>query len=154
LYVRASDGTLWSGWVAFTMTAPLNRTPVVSASNLTAVHLQTSVAALSLFSATDADGDSITKYALWDTQGNGHWVVNGATQATNAEIDITAAQLALTTYRSGNGTDQLYVRAYDGIAWGAWQAFTVIAPVNQAPVVTAPNVAIPTGGSRAASSLF
>ena len=53
-------------------------------------------AASSLFMARDADGDTITKIALWDTgTGGGHFVVNGVAQAPNVEIDVTAAaQLA------------------------------------------------------------
>src|SRR5207244_13026701 len=84
----------------------VDHAPVATASHAstTVVHNQT-VAATSLFSATDSDGDTITKYALWDTEGNGHWVVNGVVQATNAEIDITAAQLAQPVYQSGVGTD-------------------------------------------------
>jgi len=52
-------------------------------------------AASSLFMARDADGDTITKIALWDTgTGGGHFVVNGVA-APNVEIDVTAAaQLA------------------------------------------------------------
>jgi hypothetical protein len=49
-------------------------------------------AASSLFMARDADGDTITKIALWDTgTGGGHFVVNGVAQAPNVEIDVTAA---------------------------------------------------------------
>jgi hypothetical protein len=46
--------------------------------------------------ARDADGDTITEIALWDTgTGGGHFVVDGVAQAPNVEIDVTAAaQLA------------------------------------------------------------
>ncbi|MBX4340964.1 hypothetical protein K4G93_22815, partial [Mycobacterium tuberculosis] len=90
----------------------------VSASGFTAAHGQASVAASGLFSATDQDHDAITQYALWDSNGNGHWVVNGAVQATEVEIDITAAQLAQTSYQFGQAPDQLWARAYDGYLWG------------------------------------
>ena len=69
-----------------------------------------SVAASSLFTATDPDGDDIITYALKDMTGNGYFVVNGVVQATNVEIDLTAAQLAQTIYQSGSGTDQLAVQ--------------------------------------------
>jgi len=49
------------------------------------------------FSATDADGDTITNYQFWDSTADpasGHWVVGGVTQGTNVAIDVTAAQLA------------------------------------------------------------
>ncbi|MHC2467869.1 hypothetical protein [Bradyrhizobium embrapense] len=123
LWVKANDGSMWSAWKSFTATAT-NQAPTVSVANVVTVSGQT-FAASNLFSATDADGDAITKYALWDSNTNGHWSVNGATQAANTEIDITAAQLSQTTYQAGSGTDQLWIRANDGIAWGAWQPFNV-----------------------------
>jgi hypothetical protein len=68
--------------------------PVVSVASRITVPGQTS-AASSLFMARDSDGDTITKIALWDTgTGGAHFVVNGVAQATNVEIDVTAAQLA------------------------------------------------------------
>ncbi|MDA9435042.1 hypothetical protein XH88_25200, partial [Bradyrhizobium sp. CCBAU 51627] len=75
----------------------------------------------------------------------------GVTQAANTEIVITAAQLAQTSYIAGSGTDHLYVRAFDGSSWSTWQAFTA-GPTP--PVVTAANVALAVGQSRAASGLF
>ena len=75
---------------------------MVTTSNKTVTHNQ-SIAASSLFTATDPDGDTITTYALKDVTGNGHFVVNGVVQATNVEIDLTAAQLAQTTYVAGFG---------------------------------------------------
>jgi len=61
-------------------------------------------AASSLFSVTDADNDSITKYQFWDSTANatsGHWSVVGVAQGTNVAIDVTAAQLASTTFQGG-----------------------------------------------------
>ncbi len=153
LYIRANDGYQWGAWTPFTATPGPDHAPVVSASNLAAAHNQ-SLAASSLFSVTDADGDSMTKYDFYDATGNGHFVLNGVTQSTATIIDITAAQLANMSYQSGSGTDQLYVRAFDGDLWSAWQPFTVTAPADQAPVVTAPNAGIAATSSVAASSLF
>ena len=45
---------------------------------------------------------------------------NGVTQPTSTDVYVTAAQLAQTTYQSGNGTDTLWVRANDGSQWSAW----------------------------------
>ncbi len=150
LYARAFDGDLWSSWQLF---AAGPTAPVVVASNLAAAHNQ-SLAASSLFAASDPDGDTITNYEFYDATGNGHFVAGGVAQAAATVIDITAAQLASTTYQSGSGSDQLYVRANDGTLWSTWQPFTVTAPVDQPPVVTAANAAIATGQSVAASSLF
>ena len=95
----------WSAWQGVTATVSSDQAPVVTALKKTVTHKQ-SIAASSLFTATDPDGDAITTYALKDLTGNGHFVVNGVTQATNVEIDLTAAQLAQTTYQSGSGSDQ------------------------------------------------
>ncbi len=148
LWVRANDGTQWGRWTAFAATAT-DQPPVVSASNVTTVSGQV-FAASSLFSVTDADGDTMTKYALWDTNGNGHWSVNGATQAANVEVDITAAQLSETTYQAGSGTDQLWIRAYDGIAWGAWQPFYATGESPSTATIAAGTTLELTGASNAA----
>ena len=55
----------------------------------------------------------------------GYFVVNGVIQASNTEIDVTAAQLAQTIYVSGSGSEQLSVRVSDGTLWSAWQTISV-----------------------------
>src|SRR5262249_32937665 len=115
---------------------------------------------------------------------SGHFVVNGAAQAAggaggqlvaggggglpkggtsqsaggqpaNVAIDVTAAQLAQTTSQSGSGSDLLWVRAFDGIDWSLWTSFTVTAPLDSAPTVTAqdPQV-VAKNASIAVTSLF
>ncbi len=64
------------------------------------------VAASSLFTASDPDGDAITTYAFQDT-GSGHFVLNGVVQANNQEIDVTAAQLSQLSYQNAVGTDSV-----------------------------------------------
>jgi hypothetical protein len=95
LWVGAYDGTLWGNWSnSFTVTGQADAAPTVTASNVTAAHGQ-SFAASSLFTASDADGDTISKYAFWDTgTGGGHFVLNGVAQGVGQEIDVTAAQLS------------------------------------------------------------
>ncbi|MHC2251102.1 autotransporter passenger strand-loop-strand repeat protein [Bradyrhizobium embrapense] len=158
LYIKANDGTLWGGWTAFTATPGSDHAPVATAQNVTASHGQTSALASSLFSVSDAENDAITQYAFWDTGGNGHWVVNGVAQAANVEIDVSAANLSQVSYMFGPGgstPDTLYVRANDGSKWGAWAAFTATPGPDQAPVVTAQNLAAVHGEfSTLASSLF
>ena len=66
--------------------------------------------------ASDGDGDAIAKYQLWDSTADpasGHWLVNGTAQGANQAIDVTAAQLAQTSFQSGSGSDTVYVRAFD-----------------------------------------
>jgi len=65
----------------------------------------------SLFSVTDADGDFIAKYQVFDSTSDpssGYWAINGVAQGSNVAIDVTAAQLASTTFQSGSGSDDLW----------------------------------------------
>ncbi|MBV9816157.1 MAG: right-handed parallel beta-helix repeat-containing protein [Alphaproteobacteria bacterium] len=130
LWVRAYDGTQWSAWSpSFTVSAQSIDTPAVvtpTSSNIAASPGQLFDAS-SLFTASDPDGDAITQYDFWDTGGGGgQFLVDGAAQPANGDIYVSAAQLAQTAYQSGNGTDTLWVRAYDGTQWSAWSpSFTV-----------------------------
>jgi hypothetical protein len=85
-----------------------------------------SLAASSLFSVSDADGDAITSYHFWDSTAgatSGHFEINGVAQGTNQAIDVSAAQLSQTTFQTGTTADDLWVQAFDGTAWSAWQEF-------------------------------
>jgi hypothetical protein len=162
LYVRAFDGKNWSvgsgTWTMFHITGPVNHAPVVAAADVSATAHQI-IAASSLFSVTDADGDAITEYQFWDgTAGAGHFTVNGVIQGINQIIDVPAAQLSQTSFQTGSGTDDLYVRAFDGKNWsvesGTWTMFHVTGPANHAPVVVAADVSATAGQIVAAPSLF
>jgi VCBS repeat-containing protein len=117
------------GTAAGTLTINLDRLPVVTAANVVLGAGHTSVAATSLFTASDPDGNAITTYAFQDT-GNGHFVLNGLVQANNQEIDVTAAQLSQLTYQGvpGAAPDTVEVRVNDGTLWSNWTSFTVIGP--------------------------
>ena len=154
LWVRANDGFDWSAWKEFHVNAPINHAPVATAPDFTASHSQ-NIAASALFSLTD--GDAITKYQFWDSTADpasGHWVVNGAVQGAGQAIDVTAAQLAQTTFQSDLGSDDLWVRANDGFDWSAWKEFHVNAPVDQKPVVSGSDANLPLNGSVPVMSLF
>jgi hypothetical protein len=133
----------------------VDQAPVVTTSAQYMMRNQT-IAASSLFTATDPDGDAITIYALKDPSGHGYFVVNGVIQASNTEIDLTAAQLAQTTYVSGRRSEQVSVRVSDGTLWSAWQTVSVnVAARNEkAPVVTTSSLTTLAGQTFAASSLF
>ena len=168
LYIRAYDGISWSVMVgawdhfSYTGSAPTNHAPVVTVADMSATVGQT-LSASSLFSVADADNDAITKYQFWDaTTGGGYFTVNGVTQGANQIIEVTAAQLAQTSFVVGAGGDDLFVRAYDGTTWsvavGAWDHFhmtgTSSAPTNHAPVVTVADKSATVGQTLSASSLF
>src|SRR5205085_3501588 len=86
LEVRAFDGIAWSAadnaaWSPFSVSVP-DAAPVVSTSNVSKAHFQ-SYALSSLFTVADADGDSMTRYQLWDSTrdtNSGHIEINGLAQ--------------------------------------------------------------------------
>jgi hypothetical protein len=139
LQIRAFDGISWSAgddasWSPFAVSVPAYTLPAVTTADTTAGHGQ-SLALSSLFSVSDPDGDTITKYQLWDSTADpssGHFVVNGTPQPERAVIDITAAQLAQTTFLVGTAGDNLQIRAFDGYSWSAadnasWAPFHITA---------------------------
>jgi hypothetical protein len=151
IFVRVFDGKNWSvengTWTKFHVTGAAsggsaNHAPMVTVADVSATAGQT-IAASSLFSVTDADGDTITKYQFWDgTAGAGHFAVNGVTQGINQIIDVSAAQLAQTSFQVGSGTDFLYVRAFDGQNWsvenGTWTSFHVSGAASSRNIDTDP----------------
>src|SRR5207248_1352698 len=77
-----------------------------------------------LFAGNDADGDPLTYY-LYDANASansGHWVVNGTIVPAQTIYQVTAAQLAQTTFLAGAAgtTDGIYVEAYDGKTYSGW----------------------------------
>ena len=58
--------------------------------------------------------------------GGGHFVVNGAPQTLGHAIDVAASQLAQAIFVAAStpATDQLWVRAFDGMLWSDWHPFT------------------------------
>ena len=122
-----SDGN--GGTTTASLTVTLDRSPVATASNVTLSTGHTTVAATSLFSSIDPDGNAITTYAFEDT-GSGHFILNGVVEPNNQEIDVTAAQLSHLTYQgvAGSTTDTVEVRVNDGTLWSNWTSFTVTPP--------------------------
>jgi Ca2+-binding RTX toxin-like protein len=162
VWVRVNDGLEWGAWESWTMSTVLhdpNAAPVVTAANST-VLLDQNVAASTLFSVTDADEDVITQYELWDsTAGNGHFTVSGAEQGVNVTIGVTAAALADTQFAaaSATGSDTVWVRAYDGMAWSDWKSWTMSSwphLTNAAPSVSASNAGILRNEALSASMFF
>ena len=122
-----SDGN--GGTANASLTITLDRAPVVTATNVALSAGHTTVAASSLFSTTDPDGNTITTYAFEDT-GSGHFLLNGVAEANNQEIDVSAAQLSQLTYQGvvGAAPDTVEVRVNDGTSWSSWTSFTVTSP--------------------------
>ncbi len=130
MYVRAFDGTDWSAWDAFNFTTLANRPPVAT---ITDHSLGTNEwAKLSNWvSYSDADGNGATKYQFWDGgtgASSGYiWTPDNAHQPAGSAITVLAADLANAWVRGGqtSGSETMWVRAFDGTDWGAWDAFTL-----------------------------
>ena len=89
---------------------------------------------------TDSEGDTATHYQVWDSEGgNSFWVqYTGYVDASSGYM-ITADQLSGLWLRSDavDSSQNLWVRAYDGNSWGAWDSFTLTTEVpNTAPTAT------------------
>jgi hypothetical protein len=109
LYVRANNGFQWGPWSAgFAVTAPIDGAPVATPVTASmSVARGQSLAAAGLFNVNDPENDRIVTYDFWNRgTGGAHFVVNGATQGSNRDVYVTAAQLAQATYQSGPGTDR------------------------------------------------
>jgi len=155
--VRANDGVDWGAWTSFTLNTRLpNRAPVVSSTN-TGVVVNTSVAASTLFSVTDADGDPMTQYQFYDAgAGGGHFTINGAAQPALTVLTVNAVDLTNTNYAGGAtpGSETLYARANDGSDWSTWTSWTEMTVANHPPVVTASDASVNLNTAVPVSTLF
>jgi hypothetical protein len=150
--------------LGFHITPPVNHAPVITvpSANVAATAGQV-IAASSLFTATDADGNTLSYYIYDDNTAanSGHFVVNGTVVPAQDAYLITAAQLAQTSFVAGAAgtSDQLRVIAYDGQTYSNNSIFNYLnvnVAGNHAPVITVPsaNVAANAGQVIAASNLF
>jgi hypothetical protein len=154
IYERASDGILFSAWVSINATGT-NTAPVVTPVHSTVSGANNITLAVSnLFTANDADGDPIVQYDFWNSGGGGGcWLLNGNSLTPNQDNFVDAAQLSQVSYRAGTSTDTIWMRASDGLQFGAWpQGLTVV----DAPVAnpTSNSVLAANGQTFAATSLF
>lgn len=98
----------------------------------------------SWLSYSDADGNPAIQYQFWDgggavdsgyfwTSGNEHW-------GSGTAITVNAADIGDVYVRGGSnlagGSETMYVRAFDGTSWGAWDSFTLTTQPNTVPVAT------------------
>ena len=156
LFVNVYDGSTFSGPKEFHVNLPVNQAPTVSAPDFSASRGQV-INASSLFSANDANGDSLLYFFYDNTAGpaSGHFTVNGVEQAAGTTFAVTAAQLAQTTFTAGTGSsDDLFVNVYDGTTFSGPKEFHVNIPANQAPTVSAPDFSASKGQVVNASQLF
>ena len=136
----------------------VNRAPVLSVTPAVSANPNQSLQASSLFSATDADGDTLTYFFQDGTSAatSGHFVLNGTAIAQGAAFHITgAAQLAQLTFVAGSVDDDLSMQlADDKGALSAGAAVHVHA--NHTPVLTVPSSTVTANLNQSlqAASLF
>ena len=141
MWVRAFDGTDWGAWDAFTFTTVANTAPVATINDHSLQANQWSRVD-SWISYSDANGNPATQYQFWDggTGANSgyFWTPGNAHHAAGAAITVAAADLDDVWVRGGQagGSETMWVRAFDGTDWGAWDAFTFTTVANTAPVAT------------------
>jgi hypothetical protein len=158
LRAGAYDGLQWSAWQAFEVTTQVNQAPAVGSASVTLGRGEWRSIALS---ASDPDGDAITKFRVRDTNtdpNSGHFwssSVGDIPASDNGWYEITPVGFQNLWVNGGLQvqTDVYEVQAYDGSVWGASGTITA-ATANAAPVVQAPNLSLDAGQSVLASSLF
>ncbi|USR91411.1 DUF4114 domain-containing protein [Phormidium yuhuli AB48] len=143
--INAHDGTTW-GRAAYTTitTQPVNRPPVVRTNDQTVKRGQSITPN---FTVTDADGDTITRYAIYDGNTNsnsGYFTLNGVKQSAGQVISFNANQLSGLKFVGGSTatTDNLFIAAYDGKDWSSWSQYTVTTQGGSAPTVNIQNATV------------
>ena len=129
MYVRAFDGASWSNWDSFNFSST-TATPVASINeyNLSANQWAQVV---NWTSVSDADGDAISKYQFWDSNGAANsgyfWTPENSRWASSTTIEVDASDLNDVWVRAGAvaGSDTMYVRAFDSTAWSSWNSFVI-----------------------------
>ena len=110
-------------------TATTATSPIVAPNNSSILgSCSNPVAASTLFTAGDQDGDSIIQYDFWGSgTAGGHWLLNNTALANGQDNFVDAAQLSQVTYQGGVGTETIWVRA-DGVQYGAWTSINATTP--------------------------
>ena len=99
-----------------------NLGPTTDVTAFTNLQTGKTIAAGSLFAASDPDYDSITQFRVMDASNNGgYFALNGVHQSAGAWTTVSSAQLANLTYTSatwGSTSETIQVQAFDGKSWG------------------------------------
>jgi hypothetical protein len=157
LQVRVFDGTDWSNLTSFTLTTQMNALPVVTMPNA-ALQIGGAISLNNFYNYSDANNQLPTQYELWDggTAASSAYFYSGTTgvrYGADQSIIVSAANMANTYLHAGtsSGTEIMYVRAFDGLEWGAWDSFTM-SSVNTAPVAAIGDHSLPLNQWQAVSN--
>lgn len=130
MWVRAFDGREWGNWDSFTLTTQMNVAPVATIANHNlAVNQWAQVN--TWLSYSDANGQPATMYEFWDggTAANSGYLYSNASEhhAADTSITVMASDISSVWVRGGSapGSEQMFVRAFDGFAWSNWDQFTL-----------------------------
>ncbi len=137
IWANASDGSLKSAPVNFSITPPTNSAPVVTATDL---H-ETLGAPPTLVSSqvTYIDESPAMSWRIQDisTDGTSALLLNGSPLNASQTVALTPAQFAALTIGQVTSSHDVYVVASDGFKFSAPAHFTITPPVNSAPVLVA-----------------
>jgi hypothetical protein len=131
LWVRASDGILWSDWTGFNVTAPPDQAPTVSGYD-TSMIVNSTRSVLNLFHLALPNGNTIQSVQLWDSNADptsGHWLVGNtiepAQQAITVDWGTYTTAVNFQAASSAGTMDRIWERASDGMLWSDWHAINV-----------------------------
>src|SRR5262249_4372474 len=148
MWVRSLDGGVWGDWHAFTFNTLPNHAPVATINDHSLATNEWARGSSGL-SYSDSDGNPAKKNQFWDDGGaasRGYvWTPDNEHHAAGTTIEVTAADVGNVWVRGGafGGSETMWVRAFDGTDWSAWDAFTLTTR-NTAPVVTVNDHAVQT----------
>jgi hypothetical protein len=149
MQVRAFDGTDWSVWDTFKVTTLPNAAPVATVSDLK-VKANQWLKMTDVLKFSDKNGDAAVQYQFMDLYDNAggtsgyFWTPDNARHAANTTITVDAADIGNVWVRGaqGAGWENMHVRVFDGMSWGAWDKFKITTVANVAPVATMPDVKV------------
>ncbi len=128
MWVRAFDGSDWSAWDSFVFTTQGNTPPVATIADQSLQTNQWSQVN-SWVTYSDTENSAATQYEFWDggtASDSGYFYTPGNAQhAANTSITVAASDLDSVWVRGGQtgGSETMWVRAFDGSDWSAWDSF-------------------------------
>ena len=138
LWVRANDGLSWGEWFAFDLTTT-NTAPTASIDDQSALPNAT-IQLQDVLTVTDADGDAITRYQLWDDDGPDSWVVDGIPVDASSGAFVNDLSSVMMQADRGPRSETMWARAFDGEEWSEFDSFELTTLPDAHP--DAPTVSI------------
>jgi hypothetical protein len=135
--VNFTDGQSSWSWTSFSVRPEWNFGPMVQAQPVRVVPGE-SIAASSMFSVLDMEGDPVTQYRFLPSPYNGpNSVLTLDGVAQTAEFTIDAADLSSVQVRGGIEGEifSVYIYAFDGNSWGSGWAGAKVTSIAAPPVV-------------------